>query len=30
MLLEPMMAGYIRKQNEEHLGKLKRLLESEH
>jgi uncharacterized membrane protein len=27
-LLEPMMAGYIRKQNEEHLGNLKRLLES--
>jgi len=27
-LLEPMMAGYIRKQNEEHIGNLKRLLES--
>jgi len=26
-LLEPMMAGYIRKQNEEHVGNLKRLLE---
>jgi uncharacterized protein YndB with AHSA1/START domain len=27
-LLEPLMAGYIRKQNEEHLGNLQRLLES--
>ena len=27
-LLEPLMAGYIRKQNEEHLGNLKRLLEA--
>jgi uncharacterized membrane protein len=27
-LLEPIMAGYIRKQNEDHLGNLKRLLES--
>lgn len=27
-LLEPMMAGYVRKQNEEHLANLKRLLES--
>jgi uncharacterized membrane protein len=27
-LLEPMMAGYIRKQNEEHLSNLKRLLEA--
>jgi len=27
-LLEPMMAGYIRKQNEEHLRKLKQLLEA--
>jgi uncharacterized membrane protein len=27
-LLEPMMAGYIRKQNEEHLDNLKRLLET--
>jgi uncharacterized membrane protein len=27
-LLEPMMAGYIRKQDEEHIGNLKRLLES--
>ena len=26
-LLEPMMAGYIRKQNEDHLNKLKKLLE---
>ena len=28
-LLEPMMAGYVRKQNEEHLTNLKRLLESQ-
>jgi uncharacterized membrane protein len=27
-LLEPMMAGYIRKQNEEHLSNLKQLLET--
>jgi uncharacterized membrane protein len=27
-LLEPLMAGYVRKQNEEHLRNLKRLLES--
>ena len=27
-LLEPMMAGYVRKQNEEHLNNLKRLLEA--
>ena len=27
--LEPMMAGYVRKQNEEHLTNLKRLLESQ-
>ena len=27
-LLEPMMAGYVRKQNEEHLSNLKRLLEA--
>ena len=27
-LLEPMMAGYIRKQNEQHLSNLKRLLEA--
>ena len=27
-LLEPMMAGYVRKQNEEHLSNLKRLLET--
>jgi uncharacterized membrane protein len=27
-LLEPMMAGYIRKQNQEHLSKLKRILET--
>ena len=27
-LLEPMMAGYIRKQNQEHLSNLKRLLEA--
>jgi len=27
-LLEPMMAGYVRKQNREHLSKLKRLLET--
>jgi hypothetical protein len=27
-LLEPMMAGYVRKQNEEHLANLKTLLES--
>ena len=27
-LLEPLMAGYIRKQNEEHLSTLKRLLEA--
>ena len=27
-LLEPMMAGYVRKQNEEHLENLKRLLEA--
>jgi uncharacterized membrane protein len=28
-LLEPMMAGYIKKQNTEHLANLKRLLESQ-
>jgi uncharacterized membrane protein len=27
-LLEPIMAGYVRKQNEEHLSTLKRLLEA--
>jgi uncharacterized membrane protein len=27
-LLEPMMAGYVRKQNAEHLGNLKRLIEA--
>jgi uncharacterized membrane protein len=27
-LLEPLMAGYVRKQNEEHLSNLKRLLEA--
>jgi uncharacterized membrane protein len=27
-LLEPMMAGYIRKQNQDHLSKLKRILET--
>jgi len=27
-LLEPLMAGYVRKQNQEHLSKLKRILEA--